>query len=287
MYMIQFAYGANLNDVIWLRESKLYNLDSIEKKFKKGYPIRQVRDVYSVLTTKYGVQNKFPYITGNNICISSRAPILTYDKACSLTMVFVDITTRSTATYEEIENNVDIAKGMANARISGVKSLRAVNKDGKLHYAQYAIGQGHIRISYNVDKQEVRMALENYVMGIALSSFNKGITITDITDEANIYCVIDNTGRSEDDVETLAKELKVQLIVATKISLHKDIEITVKFKSVPHDVYVQTQRDVIERYRNIIQENAMDKLIIVWNEKLMFMPGNNVEQTYYELGGSS
>lgn len=150
--MEQFAYGANLNDVIWLRESKLYNLDSIEKKFKKGYPIRQVRDVYSVLTTKYGVQNKFPYITGNNICISSRAPILTYDKAGSLTMVFVDITTRSTATYEEIENNVDIAKGMANARISGVKSLRAVNKDGKLHYAQYAIGQGHIRISYDVDK---------------------------------------------------------------------------------------------------------------------------------------
>lgn len=95
------------------------------------------------------------------------------------------------------------------------------------------------------------MALENYVMGIALSSFNKGITLTDITDEA-IYCVIDNTGRSEDDVETLAKELKVQLIVATKISVHKDIEITVKFKSVPHDVYVHTQRDVIERYRNII-----------------------------------
>ena len=31
----------------------------------------------------------------------------------------------------------------------------------------------------------------------------------------------------------------------------------------------------------------MDKLIIVWNEKLMFMPGNNVEQTYYELGGLS
>lgn len=52
------------------------------------------------------------------------------------------------------------------------------------------------------------MALENYVMGIALSSFNKGITLTDITDEA-IYCVIDNTGRSEEDVETLAKELKV------------------------------------------------------------------------------
>ena len=41
---------------------------------------------------------------------------------------------------------------MAIARINGVKSLRAVNKDGKLHYAQYAIGQGHIRISYNVDK---------------------------------------------------------------------------------------------------------------------------------------
>lgn len=95
------------------------------------------------------------------------------------------------------------------------------------------------------------MALENYVMGIALSSFNKGITLTDVTDEA-IYCVIDNTGRSEDDVETLAKELKVQLIVAAKISVHKDIEITVKFKSVPHDVYVQTQRDVVERYRNII-----------------------------------
>ena len=33
------------------------------------------------------------------------------------------------------------------------------------------------------------MALENYVMGIALSSFNKGITLTDITDEA-IYIVL-------------------------------------------------------------------------------------------------
>lgn len=94
------------------------------------------------------------------------------------------------------------------------------------------------------------MALENYVMCITLSSFNNGITITDITDEA-IYCVIDNTGRSEEDVETLAKELKVQLIVAAKVSLGRDIEITVRFKSVPHDVYVQTQRDVIERYRNI------------------------------------
>ena len=95
------------------------------------------------------------------------------------------------------------------------------------------------------------MALGNYVMGIALSSLNKGITLTDITDEA-IYCVIDNTGRSEEDVETLAKELKVQLIVATKVSLHKDVEITIRFKSVSHDVYVQTQRDIIERYRNII-----------------------------------
>lgn len=94
------------------------------------------------------------------------------------------------------------------------------------------------------------MALENYVMGIALSSFNKGITLTDITDEA-IYCVIDNTGRSEEDVETLAKELKVQLIVAAKVSLGRDVEIVIRFKSVPHDVYVQTQRDVIERYRNI------------------------------------
>lgn len=94
------------------------------------------------------------------------------------------------------------------------------------------------------------MALENYVMGIALSSFEKGITITDITDEA-IYCVIDNTRRSEEDVETLAKELKVQLIVAAKVSLGSDIEVTVKFKSVSHDVYVQAQRDVIERYRNI------------------------------------
>lgn len=95
------------------------------------------------------------------------------------------------------------------------------------------------------------MALENYIMGIALSSLNKGITLTDVTDEA-IYCVIDNTGRSEDDVEALAKELKVQIIVAAKISVHKGIGITVRFKSVPHDVYVQTQRDVIERYRNII-----------------------------------
>lgn len=94
------------------------------------------------------------------------------------------------------------------------------------------------------------MALENYVMGIALSSFNKGITLTDITDEA-IYCVIDNTGRSEEDVETLAKELKVQLIVAAKVSLGRDVEIAIRFKSVPRDVYVQTQRDVIERYRNI------------------------------------
>lgn len=94
------------------------------------------------------------------------------------------------------------------------------------------------------------MALENYVMGIALSSFNKGITLTDITDEA-IYCVIDNTGRSEEDVETLAKELKVQLIVAAKVSLGRDVEIAIRFKSVPHGVYVQTQRDVIERYRNI------------------------------------
>ena len=32
------------------------------------------------------------------------------------------------------------------------------------------------------------MALENYIMGITLSSFNNGITITDITDEA-IYIV--------------------------------------------------------------------------------------------------
>ena len=87
-------------------------------------------------------------------------------------------------------------------------------------------------------------------MGIALSSFNKGITLTDITDEA-IYCVIDNTGRSEEDVETLAKELKVQLIVAAKVSLGRDVEIAIRFKSVPYDVYVQTQRDVIERYRNI------------------------------------
>lgn len=94
------------------------------------------------------------------------------------------------------------------------------------------------------------MALENYVMGITLSSFNKGITLTDITDEA-IYCVIDNTGRSEEDVETLAKELKVQLIVAAKVSLGRGVEIAIRFKSVPHDVYVQTQRDVIERYRNI------------------------------------
>ena len=95
------------------------------------------------------------------------------------------------------------------------------------------------------------MALENYIMGIALSSFNNGVTVTDITDEA-IYCVIDNTGRSEEEVETLAKELKVQLIVAAKVSLGKDVEITIRFKSVPHDIYVQTQRDVVERYRNII-----------------------------------
>lgn len=94
------------------------------------------------------------------------------------------------------------------------------------------------------------MALENYIMGIALSSCNKGITLTDVTDEA-IYCVIDNTGRSEEDVETLAKELKVQLIVAAKVSLGRDVEFAIRFKSVPHDVYVQTQRDVIEKYKNI------------------------------------
>lgn len=91
------------------------------------------------------------------------------------------------------------------------------------------------------------MALQNYIMGITLSSLQKGITLTEVTDKA-IYCVIDNTGRTEEDIETLAKELKVQLIVATKVSLGTDVEFTVRFKGVPHDEYLQAQREVISKY---------------------------------------
>lgn len=92
------------------------------------------------------------------------------------------------------------------------------------------------------------MALMNYIMGIALSCLDRCICLTDVTEEA-IYCVIDNTGRSEEDVESLAKELKVQILMAAKLSLNADIETTVRFKSVPHDVYLQTQRDTVDKYK--------------------------------------
>ena len=93
------------------------------------------------------------------------------------------------------------------------------------------------------------MALMNYIMGVALSCLDRGICLTDVTEEA-IYCVIDNTGRSEEDVKSLAKELKVQILMAAKLSLNADIETTVRFKSVPHDVYLQTQRDTVDKYKD-------------------------------------
>ena len=95
------------------------------------------------------------------------------------------------------------------------------------------------------------MALQNYVMGIALSCFERGVFLTKVTEEA-IYCVIDNTGRTEEDVETLAKELKVQIITAAKISLGLNIEVTIKYKSVPHDEYIRIQRDTVTKYSDDI-----------------------------------
>ena len=150
--MEDFAYDSAPSVIKWLYEYKIYNLSKLEKVFEKGFPSRQVRDIYDLLITKYNVENKFPHIIGDNICISSRSPILTYNKAGRLVMVFVDITTHSTATYEEIKNDMHIAKGMADARAKTVKAVRDAEKAGKLHYAQYAIGEGHIRISYDVDK---------------------------------------------------------------------------------------------------------------------------------------
>lgn len=150
--MEQFAYDARLDDIIWLRDYKLYNLDRIEQKFKHEYPSRQVRDVYSVLIMKYNVKNKFPNIMGDDICLASRSPILSYTKDGRLSMVFVDITTRSTATYEDIKSHMKLARNMADTRVNILKALKEYNRAGKLHYAQYAIGEGHIRISYNVDK---------------------------------------------------------------------------------------------------------------------------------------
>lgn len=150
--MEDFAYDSAPSVIKWLYEYKIYNLSKLEKMFEKGFPSRQVRDIYDLLITKYNVDNKFPHIIGDDICISSRSPILVYNKAGRLAMVFVDITTRSTATYEEIKNDMHIAKGMADARAKTVKAVKDAEKAGKLHYAQYAIGEGHIRISYNIDK---------------------------------------------------------------------------------------------------------------------------------------
>ena len=150
--MEQFAYGAHINDVIWLRGCKLYSLDRIEKKFENGYPNRQIRDVYSVLVTKYNVKNKFSNVMGDNVCLASRSPILSYTKDGQLAMVFVDITVRSTATYNEIKDHVQLAKDMADTRVSASKVLREYCKNNKIHYAQYAIGEGHVRISYDVDR---------------------------------------------------------------------------------------------------------------------------------------
>lgn len=150
--MEQFAYGAHLNDVIWLRGCKLFTLDRLEKKFEKGYPNRQVRDIYNVLITKCAIKNKYPNIIGDNICLASRAPVLSYTADGQLSMVCVDITVRSTATYEEIMSHIQLARDMADTRVNTTKSLKEYCTSGKLHYAQYVIGQGHVRISYDVDK---------------------------------------------------------------------------------------------------------------------------------------
>lgn len=92
-----------------------------------------------------------------------------------------------------------------------------------------------------------KMVIANFVM----SYLDRGISLIDMdSDTAKI--IIDNTNRTEEDVEQLAKEFKVQLLLVAGAVIHAMPEFKVLYKSVSKDEYDKELSSLVSKYKDLI-----------------------------------
>lgn len=93
---------------------------------------------------------------------------------------------------------------------------------------------------------------EQKIMSVVISSLSKGICLLSI-EEQNVKAVICNDNKTEDDVNRLAREFKVQLMVlsGSVIGLMPDFKL--KYKSVNGAEYRRIQHEVVEKYMYLLQ----------------------------------
>ena len=90
------------------------------------------------------------------------------------------------------------------------------------------------------------------ISAVVLSSMSKGISLLSV-DENRFKVIICNEGRTEEEVEYLAREFKVQLMLLAGSVIGRMPNFKLLYKSVSRDDYIRLQKEVVDKYNWMLQ----------------------------------
>ena len=91
----------------------------------------------------------------------------------------------------------------------------------------------------------------NMITSVVMNAMENRICLLSF-DISTAKVVIDNTGRTEEEVERLARELKVQLMLLVIAILSQPMEVKLKFKSVSSEEYEKVKVELVNKYKHLL-----------------------------------
>ena len=91
----------------------------------------------------------------------------------------------------------------------------------------------------------------NMITSVVMNAMENRVCLLSF-DISTAKVVIDNTGRTEEEVERLARELKVQLMLLVIAILGESMEVKLKFKSVSSEEYEKVKIELVNEYKHLL-----------------------------------